>query len=238
MSFILALLANLLELDAERPPQAAVSISFVSYSSDPGMVGFGDGTRIHIDAIWVALQDVQVRPAASCKRSQARPVVAGPLTAELVKRSTTDTGRSDVGRYCAFEFQLRRSRGRAGPRNELRGASIVITGRRADGVRFVLRSRLDAAPLLRARELEGISVTAPRADWIVGVDVSRWMAGVDLALAEPTGDRELRIDDKSNADLLAAFDANVEAGFALFDDRDGDRNLNQAERARPIATHQ
>jgi hypothetical protein len=231
-------------LDAERPPRSAVSIAFASYSSAPETIGFGDGGQVRVDAIWIAMKDVDAQPVASCKRSSAKPIIAGPLTAELVKRQLTsaETADLEVDRYCAFGLQLRRARGRvSGAPNELRGASIVIVGRRTDGVRFLLRSRLDHPVVLRARELEGFAVSAPDTHWIVGVDLARWMAGVDLALADATGDgrqREVRIDERSNPDLLAAFNANVEAGFALFHDRDGDRSLDVAERAQPIATRQ
>ena len=45
----------------------------------------------------------------------------------------------------------------------------------------------------------------------------------------------VRIDDKTNAELLERFNANVASGFALFDDRNGDRNLDPEERATAIA---
>jgi hypothetical protein len=235
----LTLFVTLIEpRDAERPARSVVSLVFASYSSQPQTIGFA------VDAIWIAMQDVQVRPATSCKRSSPKPIIAGRVTAELVKRQLTSSEIADleVARYCAFELQLRSARGKvAGAPSELRGASIVIVGRRADGVRFVLRSRLDNALVLRARELEGFAVSGPRTHWIVGVDVARWMANVDLALADATGEgrqREVRIDEKSNPDLLATFNANVEAGFALFDDRNADRTLDEAERAHPLATRQ
>jgi len=237
------LVAALTPLDADRPAPAALSITFTAYSSEPNTIAFGDGGKVRIDSIWVAMQDARVRPASSCKRGAARTVIAGPFTLELVTKQARgiDTAQLDAVRYCAFEVQLRRSRGKvADAPSELRGASIVVLGRRADGVRFVLQSRLDSQALLRARELDGFSVTAPTTSWIMGVDVARWFTNVDLGAADAVGEgreRQVRIDDKTNTDLLATFNANVEAGLALFDDRNGDHNLDPEERASPIALH-
>jgi hypothetical protein len=241
MNVKLALLALVViaidPLDAEPPAHSKVSLVFSSYSSQPDAIGVGDGGQIRVSAAWVAMQDVQIRPASACKRASAKPVVDGKLTTELVSRTTVEGLAIEATRYCVFELQLRRSRGRtAGAPSELRGASIVITGRRADGVPFLLRSRVESEIVLRARELEGISVTGPRTRWIVGIDLARWMAGVDLALADTTNDRrELRIDENSNSELLATFEANVAEAFALFEDLDGDRDLDPSERAMPIA---
>lgn len=239
---LLVLCASLIEpLDAERTETGTVSIAFVSYSSSPDVIGFSDSAAVRIDAVWLASQDAQVRPASSCRRSSAKVVVPGPFTAELVRGAfRSDEAKLVTKSYCAFELSLRRSSGRsAGAPSELRGASIVIRGRRADGVSFVLRSRLDSAVLLRANELDGFTIVRGTT-WIVGVDVNRWMSGVDLASAEISSDgseRKVRIDESANTEILAAFDANVAAGVGLFDDRNGDRVLDSEEKKHAIASH-
>jgi hypothetical protein len=237
-----ALCTTLLEpLDAERVAHSSVSLALTAYSTEPTTVGFDNAAAVRIDAIWIALQDARVWPRTSCKRSSAKAVISGTFTAELISKLVHGSAPAelDLGRYCAFEVQLRRSRGKvAGAPADLRGASIVIEGRRADGAQFVLRARLETAPLLRANELEGFTVGDARTSWIVGVDVARWLSGVDLGSAETTADgedRKVRIDDKTNAELLDRFNANVAGGFALFADRNADRNLDPDERATPIA---
>lgn len=237
---LLALLISLFEsLDAERRPQSPVTLTFVGYSSKPGTIDATSTAKTRIDAVWVGLQDAQLRPATACKGADATAVVPGSFTVELVKRyATTTETKLEVGRYCTFELKLRRTKGRAtGAPSAMKGASIVIEGRRNDGIKFTIRSRLDTALALRAADLEGFAIPEGGARWIAGIDVARWLESVDLA--DATGDapqrRTIVIDEKSNPELLAKFNANVEHAFALFEDRNGDGNLDAEERARPIA---
>lgn len=235
------LLVTVLEpFEAERAQMCSVSISFAAYSSDSS-ISIGGTSSTKIDEIWIAMQDARVRPATACKRNAARSILAGTFSAELVRRLTmgADAEQLQVDRYCAFEVQLRKLRGKIdGAPTELRGASIVVRGHRADGTAFVLQSRVTPSVLLRARALEGFSAAAPNVSWIVGVDVARWFAGFDLTTGEINGelrDRVLRIDEKTNPELLAAFNANVEKGFALFEDANRDRTLDPEEQQKPIA---
>jgi hypothetical protein len=236
------LLVSVLEpLDAERTPMCSLSITFAAYSSDSS-VSVGGTSSIQIDELWISMQDARVRPATACKRDAARAIVAGGFSVELVRSTTTAPAPAQlqVDRYCAFEVQLRRLRGKLdGVPSELRGASIVVRGHRADGTPFVLQSRFSPSLLLRARAMEGFSAAAPNTNWMIGVDVARWFAGVDVNAGEVSGDirdRVLRVDDKSNPDLLAAFNANVEKGFALFEDANRNRTLDPEEQQKPIAT--
>jgi hypothetical protein len=236
---VLALAISVLEpLDAERPARSPVTLTFALYSSTPDAIDATATAKTRIDALWIGLQDARLRPATACKGADAKVVVPGPFTVELVKRqaTTTETKR-EVGRYCMFEVQLRRTRGRAtGAPSELKGASIVIEGRRNDGLPFTIRSRLDIALALRAGDLEGFAIPEGGARWIAGIDVARWLEDIDIGDATADSPRgRVVIDEKSNPELLAKFNANVEHGFALFEDRNGDRNLDAEERARPIA---
>jgi hypothetical protein len=239
---VAALVVTIAEpFEAERAQQASMAVTFVAYSSDATVASIEGTGAARIDEIWIGMQDARVRPAAACKAAATRSVIAGNFTVELVqRRGATDASRLDVARYCTFDVQLRRSRGKVGGApSELRGASIVVRGRRADGTSFVVRSQNERPLVLRATGLEGFAATAPSTSWIVGVDAARWFTGVDLGTAEHTGDtrdRVLRIDEKNNPELLAAFNANVATGFALFDDVNSDRSLDAEEQRKPLAT--
>jgi len=237
---LLALLISVFEpLDAERPARSPVTLTFALYSSTPDAIDATSSAKIRIDAVWIGLQDARLRPTTACKGADAKAVVAGSFTVELVKRlATTTETKLEVARYCAFEVQLRRTKGRfAGAPSDLKNASIVVDGRRADGVAFTIRSRLDSTLTLRAVELEGFALSDAGARWIAGIDIARWFENLDLleASADSPRGRTVVIDEKSNPELLAKFNANVEQGFALFDDGNGDKNLDTEERARPIA---
>jgi hypothetical protein len=236
---LLALVISVFEpQDAERPARSPVTLTFVAYSSTPDVIDATATAKTRIDAVWLGLQDAQVRPTTPCKGADAKPVVPGSFTVELVKRTTMTDTKLELGRYCTFEVQLRRTRGRAtGAPSELKGASIVVAGQGSDGMQFSLRSRLDSTLTLRAADLEGFTIPEGGARWIVGIDVARWFADIDLAdatTAPPRG-RTVVIDEKSNPELLTKFNANVERGIALFEDRNGDRILDAEERSRPIA---
>lgn len=228
-------------LDADQPAKTAVMMSIVAYSSDVTTIGFGETSRLRINSIWISLQDLRLRPASACKSGDVIPVIAGPVTAELVRRATRlpETSKVAVSRYCALDLTLRRSKGKAtGAPEELRGASIVIHGRRTDGVRVVIRSRLDTSPELKARNAEGFATSETSTRWILAVDVARWMTDLDLSLADVTGDarqREIRIDEQRNTDLLARFQGNVAAGLELYVDGNDNRELDPDELAHPLA---
>jgi hypothetical protein len=235
---LLALSMSTLALDAERP-RAPVTLTFAVHSSTPETVDVTPTAKTRIGAVWLGLQDARLRPVVACKGADTRTIVAGAFTVELVKRSGTTTETPlEIARYCTFEVQLRRTKGRAsGAPNELKGASIIVEGRRSDGVQFTIRSRLESAIALRAVDLEGFAIADAGARWIAGVDVARWLESIDLLEAAIDGERgrTVVIDDKSNPELLARFNANVEHGLALFEDRNGDTNLDAEERGRPLA---
>jgi len=238
---LLALLLSAFDpLDAERPARSPVTLTFAVYSSTPDTIDVTSSAKTRIDAVWIGFQDARLRPSTACKGADAKAVVAGSFTVELVKHyATTTETKLEIARYCAFEVQLRRTKGRAtGAPSELKGASIVVEGRRSDGVRFTIRSRLDTALALRAADLEGFAIPDGGAHWIAGVDIARWLESVDLleVAADGSRGRTVVIDEKSNTELLSRFNANIERGVALFEDRNGDRNLDAEERARPIAS--
>jgi hypothetical protein len=226
-------------LDARRPARSPVSLTFAAYAST-AEVDVMDVTsaKTRIDAVWIGLQDARLRSVTACKSADGRATVTGSVTMELVKRhATTTETKLEVARYCALDVQLRRTKGRAAHApSELKGASIVVVGRRSDGVSFTIRSRFENALTLRAADLEGFAIPEAGARWIAGVDIARWLQNIDLldATTDPRG--RVVIDDRSNPELLTRFNANLEHGIALFEDRNGDTNLNAEERAHPIAT--
>lgn len=242
-TLLIGLFFNVLEPQDVRPEQSALSLQVAVYTSDASIIGVGDSSdHGSIDAVWIAVHDVRLRLASACKSDKARSITSA-FTREVVRHGPApDSTPVDQGHYCGLELLLRRSSGKAADAPpDLRNASILIEGHRADGIRFLLRSHITPPMLLRASSLDGIAVTAPDTSWILGIDVARWFAGIDLQAAEASRhgrEREIRIDDKSNRELLALFNANVGVGFALFDDANHDRNLDPEERSKPIAAHE
>jgi hypothetical protein len=234
-----ALLLWWLAVPSARAETTNVPLSVSAYSSDPA-VGFADGgTGLRIEAAWITFRDVRFRPSSSC--SAIPPVaVHGPVTADVVARRSTGLGeaRLRLARYCAFELAFRSSRGRVTEApSDLRGVTVVVYGRRADGLKFVVRCRLDSIPRFRAKDVGGFAITA-ETRLILAADIGRWLRGIDLSTADLSGDgprQEIRIDDRTNSELLSIFRSNVEPGLALFDDVDGDGAIGDSERTRPLA---
>lgn len=220
---------------------ATVRISLAAYSSDPASVGFtSSASGIRIDAIWVSMTDIRFQPTSACDAPSVPLVTSGPITADLTQRPTSDVSAVlPSGRFCALDLSWRQSSGRTqGAPGVLRGASVVVQGRRPDGLRFVLRTRLRSSPRLRALELRGFSLTGAT-HLILAADIAHWMSGLDLSTAETSGTDtrwEVRIDETTNSELLERFQQNLDGGLSLFGDANADRILDEAERAHPLAT--
>jgi hypothetical protein len=132
--------------------------------------------------------------------------------------------------YCRFEFRwdALRDEGTGAP-GELLDASILLQGRRADGTRFVLRSERGDEMRLDARN-GSFTVDDLTSALFVTFDVQDLFDGIDIDGAEVGGDNTIRIEDGENDDLLSIFDDNLADAAKLFDDKDGDGELDPEER--------
>ena len=148
------------------------------------------------------------------------------MLAELVSRRTI--GLDSVlslprTRYCGLDVGLSRAGGGAGVPS-LEGHSVLVRGRRDDGVRFLIRTRRRALVTLIARDPKGLSFAGSRARLFLAVDLGRWMDGIDLSSLVPGRGRNgiIRIDERSHRELLQRFEDNLQAGFALCREEDDD----------------
>lgn len=187
---------------------------------------------IAVDGAWLVLDRVRFRPAATCETEvdierTAQLVVdieSGVIPTELRDLA----GSADA--YCRIELRWHTLDGAvpAGAPPELAGASMVVTGTRGDGKRFVIRSRRGDELRLRARGaglgVEGITAL------FAGFDLTAWLAGVELDAATVGGDGVVHLDDDANRALRDVFDANVAAAAKVFADLDHDEQLDDNER--------
>ena len=112
---------------------------------------------------------------------------------------------------------------------DLQGYTALLRGTRADGTAFELKSTLGTSFVF-----ESSSAFAAPDRLVVGVDLERWLAGVDLDAATTTDDVAL-VNADDNPDQLAAFDAAVTDAFALYEDTNADGALSDSE-LTPVAT--
>lgn len=222
--------------DDPAAKHAPVSVAFAAYSSDAQRVGIHDATaQIDVEAAWVSIQGFRLHAASACRQPPVTSV-DGPLTADLITGHATGPG-PDVavrpGSFCAIDVVWRRSRERTdGAPPELRRASILIVGKRADGVAFTLRSRIDTASRLVATDLEGFAVPPDGIAIVLAADVARWFEGIDLTTADidvKGTTQTIRVDAESNPALLERFESNLGLGLGVFTASDDDRR-------KPLAT--
>ena len=236
LSAVLAVTAG----ERQRAPvkggeRASVELVFAGHSSRAAVslgVAAGPG-QIQVDEAYLSLRDVRLREARRCDRPGGLLVAAGPIVAELVSgRAAGIDSPSAVrpDRYCRLEFMPRRSEGRSGAAPaDLAGHTVLVQGRRDDGVRFVIRSRKREVVQLLALNPDGFSIAPGLQRLVLSVDLGRWLEGIDLASLVPGRGKNgiIRIDEGSHRELLRVFEGNLLAGISLCrGDRKQPRNPN------------
>jgi hypothetical protein len=206
---------------------AAVELAIAGYSSSASVAlgGASTGGQLQIEHAYLSVRDLRFRPADDCDQAGLATVVAGPILAELVERHITgfDGALSlPPTRYCGVDVRLHRADGGTGVPS-LEDHTVVLRGRRADGVAFMIRSRRRDLIQLVARARNGFAVPARRRLFLA-VDLGRWMDGIDLANLVPGRGRKgiIRIDERSHRELLRRFENNLAPGLSLCLDEDDD----------------
>lgn len=116
---------------------------------------------------------------------------------------------------------------------ELAGVSILLEGRRDDDTPFVVRAARTQDNLsLFSRATGGFPLGGDIGTAFIAFDASVWLGALDLDGAV-VDNGEIRIEAGSNDDLLAAFQAVIDSAARLFDDDDGDGELDMQERDDP-----
>jgi hypothetical protein len=233
---VVALVIGALPAADGKAVEHRVTLAVAAYSSSEEQVSASSPlAELQVDEAWFSFQNLGFRDAASCDRP-ATAQVRGPVTVEIVGGRALGMP-ADVklgGPYCGVELSARRSRGKTeGVPAGLRGYSILIRARRTDDTRIVIRSKTDRRLWLAAREDGGFSASQD-ASWFLAVDLARWIGALDLTTADvshESGRPVIRIDERNNEALLAAFEAALAGGLGLFHDVDGDAVLQASERS-------
>jgi hypothetical protein len=202
---------------------ASVELAFAAYSSRAAVslgVAAGPG-RVEIDEAYLSLRDMRLREAGRCEEPGGSLVAAGPIVAELVSGRAAGIDEPfpvRAARYCRLEYTPQRAEGASGAASaDLRGHTVLIRGRRDDGVRLVIRSRKRDLVRLLARNPEGFSIVPGPQRLVLSVDLGRWLEGIDIASLVPGRGKDgiIRIDDRSHRELLRVFEGNLLAGISL-----------------------
>lgn len=213
---------------------ATVELDLSAYEQPPGpgsqSVDLSSGARV--DAIWMAVDRVRLRPGAECLEDDTEVDLEGPLVADLAGAGLVGGPASfavQAGPFCRLRvgFHKLEAAVPAGAPAELAGLSILVLGTRSDGVAFQVRSEINEETELDATN-GSFELPAGTSPLFLAHDVGPWIGA--LALDSLAGSPVV-VDKESNADRLAAFEEAVKLSARLFRDQDADGDLSSGEHA-------
>lgn len=208
-----------------------VDMGIRGYDDSAAALRVAGGGVVEVDGAWVVVNDVRLRVAPACAddgETRVRQDVLVDLLSDEIPAALRGLAVAP-GDYCRLSVEWRGGGTVANPPDALGDGAVLVTGSRADDVRFTIRSTRAGGLDLDARD--GAFAVAEMAPTLfVGVDLAAWMASVDLdaAVLEPSG--EIVIDEDHNRDLLDAFEDGVDAASKLFRDQNDDGVLGDDER--------
>ncbi|MCB9677999.1 MAG: hypothetical protein H6737_23065 [Alphaproteobacteria bacterium] len=207
-------------------PELDAQLRVTAYSTAPAQVGVDapSGT-LSVGEAWLAIDRVRFVRGAVCDAPGEIEIDAdGPFVrdaAEPVPEPIAARLPSDD--YCRIRLRLEPAP-TAGPAPaELVGHTVLVSGVRADGTPWTARTTEDFDIDIRAAA--PIALDAASEDLLVALDVATWLDGIDLDSAVVTNGA-IFIETGSNEPLLAAIETRLEAAFELYDDADGDGEID------------
>ena len=224
-------------------PSFRGELSYNTHSSDSVAVALAalagpDQSEVRVDAAWLVLDDAHFVGAESCEPdAQAEGHVKGLGVGDHATEEAPTTGfQLDFGDYCALQLPFRRAVDAELPAEApaaLAGHSILVQGELSDGTAFEIASAQERIFLIGAAQTH-LHLGPDRSTLLVGFDVAVWFDGLDLSQAAPGDAGVVRISESEHPDLLAAFEANLAAGIALYEDPELSGVV--AQDAEPLAT--
>lgn len=205
-----------------------MTLSYRARSSAPTEVALDSSAPVQVNALAVSVREVRVVQGESCDGPAEVEFTAPGFTGDLLAAPSAVRFEVAAGAYC--RIRVRFDRASSSNVAGLDDHSVVLTGRRADGVPYTISSRLTPELDLRSRG-EPFDLSEANDQLVLAFNAAVWLADVDLDAAvedddddtdDGDDDDHITIDDDSNRDLLRAFEASVERSVELFSDDDGD----------------
>jgi hypothetical protein len=209
-------------------PSLSGALSYTGYSSRPQEIGVREAASIAtVETAWFELEQVTVSQEGTCGvgGNEAFYVPALGVGDHAAGRHNSTAFVGTPATYCNVELPFGRvAEQAAGVPSELRGHALLLEGSLPDGTPFSIVS--DATPaLVLGAESGGFELEPGSADVLIAFDFASWLADVDFASAERSGDA-IVISAAENSELLAAFEARLASGVVLYRDRDADGVLD------------
>lgn len=215
-----------------------VTLEGPAEAADSGAdAGSSAGTAVlAVDTMWVSLGGVRFSLDDDCSSDRdTRATVAGPVVAELTEAPTVLSAELPDADYCGLRVSLERATDEDPlTPDELVGYSVMLEGRRGDGVRFRIRSR-DKTDLVLRSKGEPFRLEGNESPMFLAFDAAAWLEGVDVDSATVNDEGAIAIVPSQNAELLRVFQTNLRRSLSLFKDADENGELDGDEMDDPLA---
>lgn len=211
-----------------NPSLALVSID--AHSSDPDSVSIREATgAVVVDQAWISFGAVALVPEGGC-----------PDTTGALEGSVLGAGDHSEPGALSFEIELASTASfcglvapfvpsdalPAGAPPELAGRALVLVGHLADDTPVRIVSAFEGDVTVSDAGGAPFALETDSYGLLVGLDMARWVSGVDLAGAVREADGSIVLDDTRNTALRDALDARVPEGVELYRDEDADGVLD------------
>lgn len=197
-------------------PLQPTPIALSAWTSDPGAVSLEPTTGgVTLNNMWVAFGTFDFRSGEAC--GQIVTDDTGPTVdvVDLTSPNVAIEAQAASRDHCGLVVPLKNATEilSADAPSELSNHSVLISGQRDDGVRFVLQY-----PEPDELELVGNFAVPGDGPLLLAFDVAGLMQGIDLSAATIETNGTIVIDDARNSGLLLAFEMNLECALELYRD--------------------
>lgn len=214
-----------------NPSAALVAVD--AHSSDPDRVSVRAASGdVVIDEAWITFGAFGLVPEGGCPGASGAFVGAALGAGDHSEpgAASFEIALEDAGTFCGLVAPFTPLAGAlpAGAPPELAGRTLVLLGHLADGTPLRIVSGFEGDVLVPEAGGGTFALTEDAPGLLVGLDVARWLSGVELDGAAREPDGSVVLDDTRNTALRDALDARVPLGVELYYDDDADGVLDPA----------
>jgi hypothetical protein len=212
-------------------PSFSGALSYTGYSSSPDIAVGESGAepRLSVENAWLSLDGVTLSREGACalEATDAVRLPALGVGDHAAGAHNFTPFEAAAGAYCNVELPLKRvtsAEELGSAPAELEQHSILLTARLADGTPLrILSAATPRVVLLPDRA--GFELLESGGDLLIAFDFAAWLGELDFTAATRV-EGAIEVSEQANPELLAAFEAQLSRGVALYRDRDGDGRLD------------
>jgi hypothetical protein len=193
-------------------------VALTATSTDETAVAVrSESAALSVEEVGVRFRELAIAP---CARDAASIALENYPVDLAVDPAALASFESTVSDYCELRVAIEASA--ASDPEQLTGLGVFVRGTRGDGVPFEIHSALSLDARFASDGPFGAAHLA------LGFDLATWFDGVDVNGAGEV-DGVVLVDERTNPELLAAFEANALAAAGLYVDADRDGVLDEDE---------